>query len=114
MSSWAYILRCADGRYYYGSTNDLLRRLAEHNAGRTRSTAWRRPLELVFFEECQTLEQARQREHSFKNARTRRKTIELLIATFPPERLAPFTVPRVKGSCRPAGRSQSGSPPHRT
>jgi putative endonuclease len=90
MSAYAYILRCADGCYYYGSTNDLLRRLAEHRTGRTRSTAWRRPVELVFFEECQTLEQARQREQHFKNGRTRRKAIDLLIAAFPPERLAAF------------------------
>jgi hypothetical protein len=29
-----YILRCADGRYYVGSTRESLqRRVAEHNAG---------------------------------------------------------------------------------
>jgi predicted GIY-YIG superfamily endonuclease len=44
----------------------------------------------VYFEECQTLEQARQRERAFKNGRTRHKTVELLIANFPPQRLAPF------------------------
>ena len=69
---------------------------------------------LVFFEECQALEQARQKEHAFKNGRTRRKTIELLIATFPPERLAPFAGLRVKGSYRPADPSPRGCPPHRT
>jgi predicted GIY-YIG superfamily endonuclease len=47
-------------------------------------------VELVYFEECQTLAQARQREHSFKNGRTRRKKVERLIADFPPEKLAPF------------------------
>lgn len=90
MSCWAYILRCVDGQYYYGSTNDLLRRLARHHGGQVRSTKWRLPAELVYFGEFETLEQARQRERSFKNGRTRRKTIEQLIATFPPERLAPF------------------------
>jgi predicted GIY-YIG superfamily endonuclease len=42
------------------------------------------------FVECETLEEARQKERSFKNGRTRRKTIELLIKQFPRERLAPF------------------------
>ena len=29
-----YILRCADGTLYTGSTNDVEKRLAAHNAGR--------------------------------------------------------------------------------
>jgi predicted GIY-YIG superfamily endonuclease len=48
------------------------------------------PIQLVYFREFETLEQARQRERSLKNGRTRRKTIAQLVATFPPERLAPF------------------------
>ncbi|MDM8006426.1 MAG: GIY-YIG nuclease family protein [Phycisphaerae bacterium] len=85
-----YILRCRDQRYYFGSTNDLVRRLADHRAGRVRSTKPRLPVELVYFEECKTLDQARQRERSFKNGRTRRKTIDLLIRSFPRDHLAPF------------------------
>jgi len=87
---YAYILRCADGRYYYGSTDNLIRRLGQHRRGDVRSTHWRLPVELVFFDEFQTLDQARQREQSFKGGRTRRKKIERLIADFPPSRLAPF------------------------
>ena len=90
MSQYVYILRCADGRYYYGSTGDLTRRLAEHRNGLTAWTAARRPVELVYFEECETPAQARQRERWLKNGRTRRKTIERLIMEFPPHRLAPF------------------------
>jgi len=90
MTGYVYILRCSDGRYYYGSTNDLIRRLAEHRAGRVRSTRPRLPMKLVYFQECQTLDQARQREHLLKNGRTRRKAIDLMIQGFPPERLAPF------------------------
>ncbi len=90
MAAYAYILHCADGCYYYGSTNDLLRRLGQHRAGDVRSTNWRLPVELVYFEEFETLEQARQRERSFKSGRTRRKTIEQLVGRFPAERLAPF------------------------
>ncbi len=87
---YVYILRCADAGYYYGSTNDLVRRLAQHRAGHVHSTKPRLPAELVYFEECQTLDDARQREQSFKNGRTRRKTIDLMIREFPSERLAPF------------------------
>ena len=90
MPGYAYILRCCDGRHYAGSTNDLIRRLAEHRAGQVRSTKPRLPVELVYFEECQTPEQARQRERTSKNGRMRRKTIDLLVGTFPPEQLAPF------------------------
>jgi len=90
MPAYAYILRCADQCYYYGSTNDLIRRLALHRAGRVRATKPRLPVKLVYFEECQTPDQARQKERSFKHGRTRRKTIDLLIRRFPRERLAPF------------------------
>ena len=90
MPAYTYILRCADGAYYYGSTSDLLQRLARHRRGAVNSTRWRLPVTLVYFEEHETLEQARQRERSFKNGGTRLKTIDRLIGTFPPERLAPF------------------------
>ena len=90
MAAYAYILRCTDGCCYYGSTNDLLQRLVRHRAGRVRSTAWRLPVALVCFEEFETLEQAKRREQSFKNGRTRRNTIENLIRTFPADKLATF------------------------
>ena len=93
VSAYVYILHCNDGRRYYGSTNDLIRRLAEHRDGRVRSTKPRLPVDLIYFEECQTLDQARQKERSFKRGRTRRKTIDLLIQRIPRERLAPFACP---------------------
>ncbi|MES1974873.1 MAG: GIY-YIG nuclease family protein [Pseudomonadota bacterium] len=34
MAFWAYILRCADGKFYTGHTDDLERRIGEHQAGR--------------------------------------------------------------------------------
>jgi putative endonuclease len=89
-AAYTYILQCADGRLYYGSTNDLRQRLARHRSGRVHSTKWRLPVRLVYFEKCQTLEQAKQREHAFKNGRTRRKAIDALISRFPASRLALF------------------------
>lgn len=44
---YVYILRSRrDGKLYFGSTNDLRRRLAEHSRGQTESTAGRGPFEL--------------------------------------------------------------------
>ena len=37
MYAYAYILRGADGRYYYGSANDLIRRLGQHRGGRVKT-----------------------------------------------------------------------------
>ena len=90
MPGYAYILECSDGHRYFGSTNDLARRLAQHRAGRVQSTSWRLPVRLVYDEHFQTPGQARQRERAFKNGRTRRKTLDLLIRGFPPAKLAPF------------------------
>lgn len=44
-----YLLQCADGTLYCGATNNLLRRLQQHNYGKgAKYTAARRPLKLVW------------------------------------------------------------------
>ncbi len=49
---WMYILECADGSYYIGSTKDLERRIAEHRAGLgAKYTSRRLPVKLVYGEE---------------------------------------------------------------
>jgi len=90
MPGYAYILECSDGHRYFGSTNDLARRLAQHHAGTVQSTSCRLPVRLVYYEQFPTPEQARQRERAFKNGRTRQKTLDLLIRGFPSAKLAPF------------------------
>ncbi|WP_308467670.1 GIY-YIG nuclease family protein [Rathayibacter soli] len=58
-----YILRCADGSYYVGSTIDLERRLAEHSSGMGAVyTRKRLPVELVFAEEFNRIDEAFERE----------------------------------------------------
>lgn len=50
-TSWyAYILRCNDGTFYVGSTNDVIQRVEKHNAGTAacRYTSGRRPVELAW------------------------------------------------------------------
>jgi putative endonuclease len=63
-----YILRSEkDGRYYYGCTTDLEKRLKAHNTGRVRSTKSRRPLALHHSELFGTKTEALKRERFFKS-----------------------------------------------
>ena len=67
MKAWLYILRCADGSYYTGSTNNLPLRLAQHHAGEGCDyTRQRLPVELVFTEEFPSEHQAFLRERQVK------------------------------------------------
>ncbi|MEX2116525.1 MAG: GIY-YIG nuclease family protein [Bacteroidota bacterium] len=68
MGFHSYILRSKkDGRFYYGSSESLEKRVAAHNAGRVRSTKSRRPWVLWFFEEFSTKGEARRRELFYKS-----------------------------------------------
>ena len=57
---FVYILKCSDDSYYTGVTNDLDRRLYEHQSGYRQGsyTHDRRPVELVFFEVFYDIRQA--------------------------------------------------------
>ena len=58
-----YILECSDGSYYTGSTNNLERRIAEHQSERGANfTKSRLPVELVYFEEYERIDDAFYRE----------------------------------------------------
>jgi len=64
---YAYLVRCADGSYYAGWSNNLEERLAAHNAGRgARYTRSRRPVILVYHEICPTESAASRREAALK------------------------------------------------
>ena len=61
--AWMYILECADGSYYVGSTNDLERRIWEHNEDTgAKYTARRRPVKLVYAAEFSSIAEAYERE----------------------------------------------------
>ena len=67
IGGWVYILKSKkDGDLYIGSTNDLRRRLEEHNSGKVRSTKSRIPFELVYYEAYKSEKDARQREQNLK------------------------------------------------
>ncbi len=56
---WMYVLECADGSYYVGSTNNLERRIWEHNEGiAAKYTARRRPVELMYSAEFPSIAEA--------------------------------------------------------
>jgi len=63
MKGFVYILLCVDGSYYTGSTNDLERRLQEHRNGEgANHTRKRLPVELVYAEEYDRIDEAYYRE----------------------------------------------------
>jgi putative endonuclease len=74
-----YILRCADGTLYTGSTPDLALRERAHNAGRgAKYTSGRRPVRIVYSETLESRSAALKRECALK--RLRRSQKEALIA----------------------------------
>jgi putative endonuclease len=56
-----------DGKFYTGSTDDLKRRIAEHEAGYVKSTVRRQPLKLIYYEACLNESDARVRERYLKS-----------------------------------------------
>ena len=64
----AYILKSEkDGKYYYGSTSDINKRLKKHNAGGVPSTKSRRPMILHYSEIIDSKREALSRERFFKS-----------------------------------------------
>ena len=63
-----YILQCANGQYYVGSTNDLVRRIGEHQLAdealyrSAKFTKAHQPVKLVYTEEYEDDHKARMRE----------------------------------------------------
>jgi len=70
---WVYILENPGGRLYVGSTDDLPRRVAEHNdpdRARSKYTAKHRPWTLVWAESHSTRSDAVQRERFIKSRKS--------------------------------------------
>ena len=76
--NYAYLLRCRDGSFYAGWTNDPERRLKAHNSGTaSKYTRSRRPVEMVYLEEFETKSEAMKREAALKMM-TREQKLELI------------------------------------
>lgn len=72
---YLYILECNDGTYYTGITSELERRIEEHNTSPkgAKYTRGRRPLKLVYHEECLDKSTALKRERAIKRLRRTQK-----------------------------------------
>lgn len=72
--NYTYILKCKDGTLYTGWTTDLDRRVRMHNSGKgAKYTRGRRPVELVYYEEHETRQEAMQRECAIKKMSRKEK-----------------------------------------
>ncbi len=81
-NGFMYILECADGSYYTGSTKNLELRLAQHQSGEgANHTKKRLPVRLVYFEEYQRIDEAFYREKQVQGW-SRKKKEALIIGDF--------------------------------
>ncbi|MBQ5832008.1 MAG: GIY-YIG nuclease family protein [Selenomonadales bacterium] len=80
MTAYVYMLSCADGSLYTGWTNDLAKRLDNHQAGKgAKYTRSRLPVTLAYYETYETESEARKRECAIKKLSRQQK--EKLIQT---------------------------------
>lgn len=76
---WVYILKCSDGSYYTGFTDNLSKRIDEHNHSRYPGyTANRLPVKLVYLHEFSERNDAASAEKQIKGWSRKKK--EALIA----------------------------------
>ena len=67
MAFWVYVLQCADGKYYTGHSDDLERRIAQHQTGDYCDfTSRRRPVRLMWSENFPTRIEALEAERRIK------------------------------------------------
>ena len=72
--NYTYIVKCSDGTFYTGWTNDLTRRMEAHNQGRgAKYTKARRPVTLIYYEAFETKEEAMKREYAIKRLSRKEK-----------------------------------------
>jgi putative endonuclease len=71
-----YVVRCSDNSLYAGITTNVKRRVREHNASKKRGAKYtraRRPVHLVFSQECKSRAEAMVSEIGFKKMRKKDK-----------------------------------------
>ncbi len=65
--AWVYILKCNDGSYYTGKTQNINQRIAQHQNGTFKGyTSSRRPIKLVYSQGFPTYDEAIQAERQIK------------------------------------------------
>ena len=72
--NYTYIVKCKDGTLYTGWTNNLEKRIKDHNDGKgAKYTKARLPVELVYYETFETKEEAMSREYAIKQLSRKEK-----------------------------------------
>lgn len=101
MAFWCYILRCADGMYYTGHTDDIERRIAQHRyGGYCDFTSRRLPFTLVWAQEFPTRTEALETELRVKKWSRAKK-----------EALAAGDWAKLSFFAKPPSERSTGSPP---
>lgn len=71
---YVYIVKCSDDTYYTGYTNNLKRRIKEHNQGEgAKYTKGRNPVSLVYSKKFKSKSKAMQKEYEIKQLSRERK-----------------------------------------
>lgn len=81
LKHYVYILQCSDGTFYTGYTNNLGKRIHEHNLGGSEGAKYtrsRRPCRLVYHEEYDTKTEALQREYFIKHKMPKSEKLALI------------------------------------
>ena len=73
------MLKCSDGTFYVGYATDIARRVCEHNESTkgAKYTRGRRPVVLVYCEECESRSEALKREYTLRK-RSREEKVKLM------------------------------------
>jgi putative endonuclease len=70
---YTYVLQSKkNGQFYTGVTDNLKKRIKEHNNGSVTSTKYKRPLQLIYFEACKNKADAFRRERYLKTGMGKR------------------------------------------
>ena len=74
MSFWVYMLQCADRSYYVGHTDELEKRVLQHERGEVDGyTSTRRPVRVMFSQEFASREEALAAERQIKGWSRKKK-----------------------------------------
>lgn len=81
MKFYVYIVECIDKTYYTGYSNDVERRVEKHNSGKgAKYTKTRRPVKLIYKEECLDKSSAMKREYQIKQLNRKQKESLILMS----------------------------------
>jgi putative endonuclease len=90
---YIYLLRCNDNSLYCGQTNNIEKRIKDHNNPKNSTTKYtrsRRPVTLVYFEKCKTVSQALIREKQIKKLTKEKKEALILSVKKPKNMISPI------------------------